>query len=133
QEAVRAESEEPWRDVVRLCVMVFVRPVERALEHVAAALRDEIDEEPRRLHGDVAPAVGDLDLFKRVEVEIRGGRVRRQVRNVRSLEIPLHAGGRAARGQADLLTGRGATDVQTRLHAGRQVDDLPRIACGGNV
>src|SRR4029079_19344787 len=134
EEAVGAGGEQFLLDVVGLHLVVLERPVERALEHVAAALGHEVDRQAGRLHRDVAAAGGHLDLIERVEVEVDRRRVRREVGDRPAFEVPLHVGRGAAHRRSELLPRLRAADVVAgELYAGSHVDDLPRVARGRDL
>ncbi len=70
QEARCALCELRFGHVVVLHLVVFERAHHRSLEHVAAALGDQVDRQTRRLHRHVAAAVGHRDLVERIEIEV---------------------------------------------------------------
>lgn len=91
------------RDVVALDVVVHHVEARRAAEPVAAALRDEIDRHPARLHRCVAAAGLDLNFLEGVEVVIQRGRRRGHVGDVAAVHVPHLVAARAVRNERCLL------------------------------
>ena len=105
------------------------------MEHVRAALEDQVELHPRCLAQDVGTARADLHLLEHVEVEVRGRLQRGHVGDRHAVQGPgVIAVSRALRHEIRLLSGLGAADVHAVDNDARYgLEDDPRVARGRDV
>ena len=104
-------------------------------EVVRAALGDHVHLHARGLDARVGATRRDLHLLERVEVVVgRRGAERADVGDVDAVDVPRRLVGRGTlAGEVRLLAGLVATDVDAvDEHAGRLLEDDPRVAAAGN-